>query len=212
MNGKKLIIVVGVLGVISFAAAFILTGMVSPSPQETAEQDQAEPVSPEAAILAKADTLAPKGEYLEDMIRTVMQKDAEVRRRTKELDEREKRLKIAHDVLSKDAKTLDNLRVQLAAPLLRLKEMKREIDDSRIVIRTTEVENLKRMAKVYEKMSPDDGGATLTGLCKNSQVEDVAKLLHLMTEKGAAKILATMKDDKLTSELFKRLKSMGMEG
>ena len=212
MNGKKLIVVVSVLAVASFTVAFLVTAMMSDSPQPASATSGDEKVGAQTAALAKAEHLLPRGQQLEDLIRTVGQKIAEVDRRDRQLDEREKRLAVAQEALRKDAQALDSMRVKLASPLLRLKEMKAEIDSSRVIIRRTEAVNLKRIAKIYEKMPSEQGGATLARMCRNNQIDDAAKILHLMTEKGAAKILGAIPDDKINGELFMKLKAMSVEG
>ena len=212
MSGKKLIIAVSVLAIVSFTAAFFVTSMMSGSGEPVAPASGDEREEAQSAALAKAEQLLPRGQQLEDLIRTVGQKIAEVDRRDRQLDEREKRLAVAQEALRKDAQELDSMRVKLAAPLLRLKEMKAEIDSSRVIIKRTEQVNLKRIAKVYEKMPSEDGGKILIGMCRNNQVDDAAKILHLMTEKGAAKILSAIPDEKINGELFKKLKSMSAEG
>ena len=212
MSRKKLIIAVSVLAIASFTVAFLVTSMMSESgaPAPAASGDEKD--NAQTAALAKAEHLLPRGQQLEDLIRTVGQKIAEVDRRDRQLDEREKRLAVAQEALRKDAQALDSMRVQLASPLLRLKEMKAEIDNSRVIIRKTEAVNLKRMAKVYEKMPSEEGGKILAGMCRNNQIDDAAKILHLMSEKGAAKIFSAIPDEKINSELFNKLKAMSTEG
>ena len=212
MSGKKLIVIVGVLAVVSFTVAFFVTGLVS-SPSEPAPLRAGEKVqSPQTVELAQMEKLTLRGDQLEELMRAVKQKSEEVYRRNRQLDEREKRLTVAQDALRKDAQALDNMRVQLAAPLLRLKEMKAEIDGARITIKRIEAANMKRIAKVYEKMPSEQGGAILTGMCRNNQIEDAARILHLMSDKGAARTLGAISDAKITAELFKRLKTMSVEG
>lgn len=212
MSGKKLIAIVGVLAVVSFTVAFFVTQMVSGPDGPAPRREEKKAQSPQAAELAVMEKLTLRGDQLEELMRTVKQKGEEVYRRNRQLDQREKRLTVAQDALRKDAQALDNMRVQLAAPLLRLKEMKAQIDNSRITIKRIEAANLKRIAKVYEKMPSEQGGAILTSMCRNNQIEDAAKILHLMSDKGAAKVFGAISDEKINAELFKRLKTMSVEG
>lgn len=215
MSGKKLIIVMAVLGVVSFAGTFVLSrwlgGSNSPS-DSNKNAKELEEQNPETQALAKIEALTPKGQQLEQLIKEIRKKTLDVRRKSRELNEREKHIRIAREQLNKDAKDLESLRVQLAAPLLRLKEMMEELKRTRVNITKLETASLKRIAKVYEKMDTEKSGKQLMGMCANNQMDDAAKILHFMSTKGKAKVLAEITDTKLATQLVNKMKKVREEG
>jgi septal ring factor EnvC (AmiA/AmiB activator) len=213
MSGKKLLIVMGLVAVVCFGAAFVLTmlagssGEVAPPTAETAVALDASA----GAALAQIETLNPREQQLDELIREVRQRIEAVRRRSREQDEREKRLEMLQEQLQKDAKELETLRVQLAAPLIRLREIRDELAKTRVQIAREEQTNLMRTAKIYEKMPGEQGGRLLQGMCENEQIEDAVKILFYMSEKGVARLMAEFPDESLAAELFTRLKTVREE-
>ena len=208
MSGKKLLVVIGVLTVVSFAGSFFLTQWLGGSP-EPPPGKEAPP--PQGAAPVTIQPLTPKAKQLVELIREVREKLEEIRRRSRELDVREKRLRIAEGMLKKDADDLEDLRIQLTAPLNNLKDAKDELDRTRVQIATGEVTKLKRVAKIFEKMPGEEGGKKIVAMCTNRQLDDAAKILNYMSDKGVAKIMAEIPDDKAVP-LVQALKQIREEG
>ena len=214
MNRKKLLVIVGGLGAVSFIGTFAITWLLTPEPEpvvtisKAEEQEQAE-----RSALEKMDSLALEEQRaLGDLIREVKQRIETVRRRGQVLDEREKRIEMAREELKKESHALENLRVQLAAPLISLKEMKKELLSTRVQISREEASNLKKTAKIYEKMDGEQGGKIIVGMCTNNQFDDAAKILRYMSEKKAAGLIGEIRDMKLAAMLFDRMKRIREEG
>ena len=211
MSGMKLIIIIAVLGLMGFAGSFLVTqwlgGSAPPAGDQKAEQDQAG-----ESPLAQMESLTPKQRQLEELIRDVRNRIEELRHQGRRLDEREKRVRIAQQELNKEAQGLANLRVQLAAPLIRLDEMIKELDNSRLKITAEERVSLKRTAKIYEKMESEKGAEILVAMCGGRQFDDAVKIISYMSDKAAARILENITDKTLGPRIIEGMKKVREEG
>lgn len=150
--------------------------------------------------------LRQKERQLEELVRDLQGRIAECRRREEELAQREKRIAAAQDMLKTQAQELENLRIQLVAPLARLKEAKSELQQSQILVAQQEKENLKKTALIYEKMDAASGCRILEAMCANRQEADAVKILHYMSDRAAAKLLSEITDKQLAANLTEKMK------
>ena len=213
MGGKKLMIVMGVLGVVTFAAAFVLTQMLRPA---------AEPeISPREASREEARRMAVTGlesmqlglreSKLENLINDLNRQKTELRLRNRAMDERERRIKLASGQLAEASRELESMRLQLAAPLVRLKGLKKSLEATRLIITREETVNLKGIAKTYEAMATDSSSKAFEAMCKGNQMKDAAKILQFMSDRGRAKLLSSMPDQALTAQLLDMMKTIRQE-
>ena len=211
MSGKKLIIITAVLALASFAITFLATHWLT-APQPGRQALEARKARVNAMALAGVEGPSVQGERLADLIKQVQQRIRAEKRRGAKLDMREKRLQMAEEQLKKDIMELDTLRSKLDAPLARLRALKKDLDDTRVQIMRQEQDNLKRIAKVVEKMSGQLGRDRLVDMCNNEQTDDAVKILHYMSGKHAAKIIGEVEDGKLVTRLMDGLKRIKEEG
>ena len=196
--GKRLMILAALL-IVSFAVscglAMILGGGPPAAAGDGAKLATSRPSSPPqrlAMLAAETDQFRPREKQLEELVRDVRVKRAEWHRRKLALDQREKRIRMQQELLKKDAEELESLRVRLVGPLTRLKEAKAELLLTSSQITALEQKNLKKMAKVYDKMDPESCAQIFLAKCKSQKDEDVAKILFYMSERSHAKVLAAM--------------------
>ncbi len=215
---NKKIMMVGGLAAASFVGALALAYITTPRPKAPIDANHAEmaattaPAGGVTAGLVGGDSkLSPKETQLDELIREVRLKMAEVKQREAALDERESRLTIAQDQLKKQAKELEGLQIQLLAPLAAIKDEQEKLEKGRVKVAVDEKVNLKRTAAIYEKMDAASGGRILAGMCEQ-QMDDVVKILFYMTERSAAKILGEIQDKTLAARLTERLKRVKEEG
>lgn len=97
--------------------------------------------------------------------------------------------------LEKERRLLEALRQQVDADVQELLELRAEIDQLResvtkefVAIADSELDNLKRLAKVYEEMKP----VPVVMLFKEMEMELVVKLMSQISPEAASKILAEM--------------------
>jgi len=234
---KKLIIIIAAAGLISFAGAFIVGWLTKPSPPSPPDElsqptiagaeAELELLEPEAGTM---DTIvAPSGtmkkamteRQLKSLVYEVREKVREYNNKLQGLEVREQRLQVAQDVLKKDIEDLNNLRIELASIIASLKEERDNLLKSRIEITSTEKTNMVSIAAAYDKMDVSSAGKILISMCAGqmgggkvdsggSSFDEAVKILHYMTERTKAKLLAELatSEPKLAAALSQRLKQI----
>lgn len=220
MKGKKRIIILAVLGALSFAASYLVAGWLNgekgePGPQPAAAQAQqgllevGEVPTPGSV---QPVTISMKERELDRLAKELRLKISVYNAKQRELEKQQKRIHLAEELLTKQAKELETLRMQLVAPLTHLREAKADLENSRVLVAKREKANLKHTAAIYEKMDTASGSEILIGMCKNKQEDDVVKILFYMSERAAAKLLAEIPDKGIAAELCQKLKKIQEEG
>ena len=90
--------------------------------------------------------------------------------------------------------------------MARLKESQAELEKTRTAIAKDEEVNLKRVAAVYDKMDAVAAARILEGMNKNTQDTDAVKILHYMTERSVAKVMAEFTDKSVAARLCEQMK------
>ena len=138
---------------------------------------------------------------------------------------RERRLQVAHNVLKEDIENLENLRIEVASAITTLKSERDNLLKSRLEINQKEKNNLISIAATYDKMDVTGAGKILASMCKpqeagqqkggdadrkTSSYDDAVKILHYMTERTKAKLLAELATSEpvLAAGLCQRLKQI----
>ena len=225
---KKLIIMTAVAGLVSFAGAFAFAWFTKPapaaghegSPESTVAGPGAEPAlgQPEAAVGGALTTdkmkRAMTEKQLKSLIYDIQEKMREYNDKLQGLNVREQRLQTSHNSIKNDIEELNNLRVELASTVASLKSERDKLLKSRVEIAQAEKANLMSTAATYDKMDAASAGKILVSLSKmqtgsgDSNLDDPARILHYMTERTKAKLLAELvtSEPKLAAALCQRLK------
>ncbi|HUT61440.1 MAG TPA: hypothetical protein VNA25_26635 [Phycisphaerae bacterium] len=217
MAGKKMILLLVSLGVLTFACSVVLSMLFGPKPQPPATEDESDE-QPLAAMTVAAGLaggqakLTPKETQLGELIRELRVRINECKRRERQIEQREERFVIARELLKQQITDLENLQVQLLGPLTSLKQERAKLDQSRVLVAQEERANLKKAATIYDKMDPASSSQILAGMCENSRMEDAVKILYYMTERSAAKVLAALTDRSMAASLTESLKRIREEG
>jgi flagellar motility protein MotE (MotC chaperone) len=134
------------------------------------------------------------------------------------LELREQRLKVAQEVAKQDIDKLDNLRIDIASMIARLKEQQDKLLKVRVEIAEVEKANLISVAATYDKMDPASASRILTTMSKTSRqtpgqdtgLDEAVKILYYMTERTKAKLLAELvsSEPALAATLCQRLKQV----
>ena len=170
-------------------------------------------------------TKAMTEQQLKNLVLDVRQKMQEYNDRLQALGVRERRLQLTQDVLKKDIESLNTLRIELASTIANLKSERDKLVKSRLEIDQTEKINLVSIAATYDKMDVTGASKIMTNLCGSqdtsgiqtagtgnvsSSFDDAVKILHYMTERTKAKLLAELatSEPALAAALCKRLKQI----
>ncbi len=211
---KKLIIMIVMIGLISFVGMFTFAWFTKTTPQtQSYEAEQTEPVheeselrltTPQMPTTSSATAVDNKmkktmtEKQLKSLVYEVREKIQEYDNKLQALQIREQRLQTAQEVLKTDIEELHNLRTELASTVARLKSEQDKLLKSRVEIVAAEKNNLISIAATYDKMDAESAGKILTnmGQAKDGSADDAVKILHYMTERTKAKVLASIAESK----------------
>lgn len=231
MNKKK-IITAAALALFSFTAAFLFAWLTAPAPSDPADQTDEQTLfadydadlqlPPPKASAAAGPTQARTRKTMTDkqlksLIYEVREKILEYDDKLQTLEVREQRLQRAQEMLKKDINDLNNLRVELASVVAGLKEQQEILRQSRVRIAEAEKNNLVSMAAAYDKMDPSSAGQILTNMSRmqdgrlgGANLNDAVKILHYMSERTKAKLLAELvgSEPKLAAVFCQKLKEI----
>jgi flagellar motility protein MotE (MotC chaperone) len=207
----KKIVVIGLVVVLAgaaFVGAFVLSRRmnVSTGPAEAKAAPAPSAAETNAAEKSAQDVPRLEEKQLYELVREVRQKVSECQKREQELDEQDRRLRMARQVIERESQDLEGLRVQVASSVTHLKEAQAELEKTRTAIDKDEEANLKRMAAVYDKMDVAAAGRILEAMCANKQNGDAVRILHFMTDRSVAKVLAEFTDKRLAAQLSEQMK------
>ena len=130
----------------------------------------------------------------------------QAQRRTRELDAWEKQLALERDTLREK---LDKEKQDLTAQRQNLDQKTAALATLQLQIQTTEEANLKSTAGIYDKMSPEQAAAILTQMYASGQQDNVVKLISLMQDRSAAKMLEAFTDPKIGAQITAQLQHVG---
>jgi flagellar motility protein MotE (MotC chaperone) len=230
---KKIILITAV-GLTSFAGAFAFAWFTKPAPESRSDESNQptvadfdftiQPILPEAGMISPVDNKIKKTmmeKRLKSLAFEIREKIQEYNDKIEAIELQAQRLETSRDALKKDIEKLNNLQVELASTVAGLKEQRAKLLKTRVDIDEAEKSNLVSIAATYDKMDPTSAGKILTNMCKkqgqnvvvgkeNSGLKDAVKILHYMTERTKAKVLAELvtSEPQLASLLCQRLKQI----
>ena len=178
-----------------------------------------------AAAASGTMTKAMTEQQLRNLVQDVQGKMQEYSNRLQALAVRELRLQVTQDVLKEDIESLNSLRIELASTIANLKSERDKLLKSRLEIDQAEKTNLVSIAATYDKMDVTGASKIMTNMCAaqdtsevqafevgkvSSSFDDAVKILHYMTERTKAKLLAELATTKpsLAAALCQRLKQI----
>lgn len=234
---KRLIVVTAAAGIVSFVGAFVFgwltkgaqVGGPSEPNQPSLASHEAElrlprPTGDVVGTLAIGDSATSKAlsdKQLRSLVYEVQEKMRQYDSKLASLETREHRLQMTQDALKKDIENLNNLRVELATIVAGLKEERDRLLKSRVEIAQAEKANLTKIAAAYDRMDSASAGKILSSMCagqtqgsspgaSGGNMDDAVKILHYMTERTKAKVLAELvtSEPTLAALLCEKLKQI----
>ncbi len=230
---KKRIIITAAVGLVSFGGAFVFAWLTKPAPESQSsrlnesmlaghgtELELPQPTAGTMGAVGLGDEKTRKAmteKQLKSLIHEVREKIRDYDDQLQGLQVREQRLQVAQEMLKKDIDELNNLRVELASAVSSLKEQQERLRKSRAEVARAEKSNLISMAAAYDKMDSASAGKILTNMSRTqdgrfggNNLDDAVKILHYMSERTKAKLLAELvgSEPKLTAVFCQRLKQI----
>jgi flagellar motility protein MotE (MotC chaperone) len=199
---KKLhIILLAVIGIVSFTAAFgagfiikrnkAAAAAAATPPPAAAHEPKTASVKPAFS----ANSMDSIGEMnmsegqLKSLIYDLRQKMEETKNKQKELEQEAGRIEITRQTLAGETEQLNQLRENLNKTLSAMQEKERSINEKMTEIESVEKANLQRIAATYDKMDTTQSAKILTTMVTNNQTKDAVKILYYMSERSAGKLL-----------------------
>lgn len=200
---------------------------------ETADETASEPPEPPATRDVRAATIealparttafsttAPSVEETVRLASSLRERAAQVREREDQLVARQRQFELVIEDIRSERATIEELREELEAAiqagedrLAELQRQKTELDiqqqtiDGRVTEMTgLEKDNIKKMASVYDAMAAESAAKIIQHMADSGTMDTAVKLLAVMKERQAAKVLAEMADPSLAAQLSERLK------
>lgn len=154
---------------------------------------------------------------------------AAVREREEQLAARKKQLDLIVQDLRGERAALDDLRKQVKNELESLNDALNGLEKQRsgldqernkvaqtvkkmegrvVELQKEEHDNLKKMGSMYNTMAPESAARILQSMADTGKMETAVKVLGLMQERQAAKVLAEMSDTALAGQLLEKLKGL----
>jgi hypothetical protein len=238
--GKKLIVTIAA-GLVSFGGGFALSWFSRTAlPPENPAESEVNPsaiaqeqmwrlpeTGPGTANSAQGEQgrLSMTEKQLKQLVYEIQENMHKYQSKLEGLKTEEQRLRIAQDMLNKDIEKLNDLRVELASMVARLKSVRDKLIKSRVEIAKAEKANLISIAATYDRMDVAAASKILTNMCTSerdaqsakkvfgdsgSNMDDAVKILHYMTEKAKAKVLGELvnSEPRLAAILCERLKQI----
>jgi hypothetical protein len=221
---KKIIIAV-LCGFFSLAASLAISLMLNkpvPEAETAGEQITTMPADSQQIDINSVPHVQPaqiasmKEKKLSRLIIDVREKIDEYNNRLSKLEIREKRINTSHDLLVKDIKKLENMRIELANTAAKIKAEQDKLKMLQLEIAETEKSNLIALAATYDKMDATAAGKIFASMSKiqeqiyTENADEAVKILYYMTERTKAKVLAELvnNEPQLAALFSQRLKQV----
>lgn len=171
----------------------------------------------------------PGAEEVVQLANTYRDRLASVKEREAQLAARQKQLELIYQDIRGERSAIDELRKQVTEEMKAVKEQmnnldnkKTEVEDQRQKVSTQvkeiedrllrvediETGNVQRIAEMLNTMAPDAAAKILQQLSDTGKIDTAVKLLGMVKERQAAKILAESQDAALSAQLLERLKDL----
>ena len=177
-----------------------LGGLALVGKQEKPDEKPAEPLQTVSTMRYFS------SEEISNMLKEAQQRKAQYEARLADVAEREKRLVMMREELTRERKAIDGMRAELDGRLNEVKQAESTYSASVAEVKQTEQAGLERSALIYAAMDSKKAAAAILMLEKTQ----AAKLLSFMDEKKAARVLGEMQPQ-AAAELMSTLKQVKAE-
>ena len=145
-----------------------------------------------------------------------------VREREMQMAVRKKQLELVQEDIRSERAAMDDLRKQVTEEMKAAEERlaaaerahaevehERQTMNGRVTqMEVQEKDNIKKMGSMYDSMAPESAAKILQQMTDTGKMDTAVKLLGVMKERQAAKVLAEMSDPSLAAQLSEKLKGL----
>lgn len=147
---------------------------------------------------------------------------ASVREREIQMAARKKQLELLQEDIRGERTAIDELRKQVAEEMKAAQEQlagaeraraelqaeRQKMDGHATQMQDQEKDNIKKMGSMYDSMAPESAAKILQQMTETGKMDTAVKLLSVMKERQAAKVLAEMADPSLAAQLSEKLRGV----
>jgi flagellar motility protein MotE (MotC chaperone) len=172
---------------------------------------------------------SPGAEEAVQLANTLRDRLAATKEREAQLSARQKNLELIYQDIRGERAAVDELRKQVGEELKAVKDQAaaverrhtemeeqrqkmsgrvKELEEHLIKIEELENGNVQKMAEMINTMAPESAAKILQQLADTSKMDTAVKLLGLMKERQAAKVLAEVPDPALAAQFLEKLKDL----
>ena len=134
-----------------------------------------------------------------------------LQRRTRELEAWDGQIKRERDKLLEEFK---RRKTELDSREQQVQQQEAALQERALLVSRREEENLKKMADIYGKMDAPRAAAVLSQMFNKEEKEEsrtAVKIIYLMPERSAAKVLASITDPTVGAEITEQLSRIAQE-
>jgi pentatricopeptide repeat protein len=124
------------------------------------------------------------------------------------LDDLQKQIKRELEAVQTAVADLERKRGALQAEQGKTGQAAKELEAKSVRLMKEEQTNLKKMSLMYNTMPAEGAAKIMKALAESGKIETAVKVLGMMQERQAAKVLAEMSDPTLAVQLLERLKGL----
>ena len=125
------------------------------------------------------------------------------------LHDRDRLAETVRTQMDEDTRRLNELLARVTKALTKLKEERAQVEQEQVLMSKLEVTNLGRLASYYDKMDAASASRILSTMYSGQEGETAIKILYMMGERTAAKVLQAVADPELAASMttdFTRVK------
>ena len=150
-----------------------------------------------------------RDEQVDMLARQLREQMARYEEREGELEKREEMAETVRTQMDEDTRRLNELLARVTKALTKLKEERAQVEQEQVLMSKLEVTNLGRLASYYDKMDAASASRILSTMYSGQEGETAIKILYMMGERTAAKVLQAVADPELAASMttdFTRVK------
>jgi len=213
MGNKLLVLMLTGAAATSFVGSFIASSRLQARKQQaqTAAMTTAEQ-APGGGMEEGAQVVVPRSlrdEQVDMLARQLRDQMAQYEEREGDLEKREEMAAAVRRQMDDDTKHLNELLARVTKALTKLKEERTQVEKEQLLMSKLEQTNLGRLASYYDKMDAASASRILSAMYMGEEGETAIKILYLMSERTAAKVLQEVGDAEVAAAMttdFKHVK------
>jgi flagellar motility protein MotE (MotC chaperone) len=164
-----------------------------------------EPKEAEPKALPKVDSPPPPGPERDRL--TSRSEQERLKLRAEQLEMVVRDLQAQQEATDKARRDVAAELKKIPAEVGRLDALAADLKKQQVEFEASERKNIEKIAAMYDAMTPEAAAPTLKQMADSGKIDMAAKILALMKERNAARVLEAMNDPMLALQVLERMKN-----